>query len=190
MNKKELKKQIDEVVSQIKTNSKDAKFADSLIDKLLSLKGQYDVEPTRVCVEEKDVVKEYDFESVRYIRCKSCIIFQAKGGMSVVVSHRMTALFEHLNVLLDMKDRYESLTDEEKLTYETLYSATTFILELPIFATCDDEFFVGISSDIINRLNRLTEKNLEEPLKEETHKENAEFENLNEVFNQENEKDD
>ena len=35
MEKKELKKQLDEVVVQIKNNSKDAKFADALVEKLL-----------------------------------------------------------------------------------------------------------------------------------------------------------
>lgn len=182
MEKKELKKQLDEVVVQIKNNSKDAKFADALVDKLLSLKGQIDVEPARIHIEEKDVVKEYDNDAVRFVRCKDCIIFQAKGGMSVVVKPTMTALFEHLTVLLDMKDRYEELDEEGKKSYELLYSATVWMLEVPIFATCSDEMFFGVVNDVLARFNKFTETELKKDLQEETPKENAEFENMNEVL--------
>lgn len=182
MEKKELKKQLDEVVVQIKNNSKDAKFADALVDKLLSLKGQMMIEPTRIHIEEKDVVKEYDNDAVRFVRCKGCIIFQAKGGMSIVVKPTMTALFEHLTVLLDMKDRYEELDEEGKKSYELLYSATVWMLEVPIFATCSDEMFFGIVNDILSRFNKFTETELNKDLQEETPKENAEFENMNEVL--------
>lgn len=182
MEKKELKKQLDEVVVQIKNNSKDAKFAEALVDKLLSLKGQIDVEPTRIHIEEKVVVKEYDNDAVRFVRCKDCIIFQAKGGLSVVVRPTMTALFEHLTVLLDMKDRYEELDEEGKKSYELLCSATVWMLEVPIFATCSDEMFFGVVNDVLARFNKFTETELNKDLQEETPKENAEFENMNEVL--------
>lgn len=188
MEKKELKKQLNEVVVQIKNNSKDAKFADALVDKLLSLKGQMMIEPTRIHIEEKDVVKEYDNDAVRFVRCKDCIIFQAKGGLSVVVKPTMTALFEHLTVLLDMKDRYEELDEEGKKSYELLYSATVWMLEVPIFATCSDEIFFGVVNDVLARFNKFTETELKKDLQEETPKENAEFENLNEAFNETTEK--
>ena len=182
MEKKELKKQLDEVVVQIKNNSKDAKFADALVDKLLSLKSQIMIEPTRIHIEEKDVVKEYDNDAVRFVRCKDCIIFQAKGGMSVVVKPTMAALFEHLTVLLDMKDRYEELDEEGKKSYELLYSATVWMLEVPIFATCDNEMFFGVVNDVLARFKKFTETELNKDLQEETPKENAEFENMNDVL--------
>ena len=189
MEKKELKKQLDETVAQIKNNSKDAKFADSLVDKLLSLKGQIDVEPARIHVDEKDVIKEYDNDSIRFIKCKTCIIFQAKGGMSVVVKPTMTALFDHLTILLEMKDNYDELTEEGQKHYEMLYSATVLMLEVLIFATCDDEMFFGVVNDILARFNKFTETELNKDLQEETPKENAEFENLNEAFNEMEKKD-
>lgn len=184
MEKQELKNKIEEVVNQIKTNSKDAKFADSLIDKLLSLKGQADVEPMRLYVPEKDVIKEYDNDSIRFVRCKGCIVFQAKGGFSVVVKPTMEGLYKHLEVILDMKDKYDELTEDQKKTYDFLYLATTQILQLGIFATCDDEFFFGIAEDIVKRFQTMTEKSLSADLQDETHKENAEFENNMDLANQ------
>lgn len=184
MEKQELKNKIEEVVNQIKTNNKDAKFADSLIDKLLSLKGQLDVEPMRMYIPEKDVIKEYNNDSIRFVRCKSGILFQAKGGFSVFVSPRMSGLYQHLEVILDMKDKYEELTEDQKKTYDFLYLATTQILQLAIFATCDDEFFFGIAEDIVKRFQAMTEKALNAELQEETHKENTEFENNMDLANQ------
>lgn len=188
MEKKELKKQIDDVVSQIKSNSKDVHFADTLIDKLLSLKGQYDVEPTRVYIREKDVVKEYDFDNIRFVRCKSCIIYEAKGGMKMIVKPTMKGLYDHLVVLLDMKDNYDSLSEEGKKIYEGLYSATLWILNSCIYATIDDEVFTGIASDIMNRFDKYV-KSKESKLQAETPQENAEFENTAELLNDNIEKD-
>lgn len=181
MEKKELKKQLDEVVLQIKNNSKDAKFAEALIDKMLSLKGQIDVEPTRIHIPEKDVIKEYDCDAFRFIRCKTCIIMQDKGGMSIVVKPTMTSLYAHLTVVLDMKDRYEELTDDEKKVYEALFSATTYIMNALVCATIDDELFFGIAHDIIHRFDDYV-KSKEKELQEETPQENAEFENMNNVL--------
>lgn len=182
MEKKELKRQIDEVVNKIKSNSKDAHFAKELTDELLSLKGQCDVEPTRVCVEEKDVIKEYDFDNLRFLRCKNCIVFQDKGGFTSVVSPRMKSLYTHINVLLDMKDRYEDLSDDEKKVYDALYTATIWVLNTPIFATCSDKMFFGIATDVINHFNEYVEEAKNAPLKDEEAEKDAEFENTNEAM--------
>lgn len=182
MEKKELKMQIDEVVKKIKANSKDAHFAQELTDELLSLKGQYDVEPTRVCVEDKDVIKEYDFDSLRFLRCKNCIVFQDKGGFTSVISPRMVALYTHLNVFLDMKDRYETLSEGEKPVYERLYTATVWVLNTPVFATCSDKMFFGIAADVINHFQEYVDEAKNAPLKDEEAEEDAKFENTNEAL--------
>lgn len=184
MEKQELKSKIDEVVNQIKTNSKDAKFADSLIDKLLSLKGQLDVEPMRMYIPEKDVIKEYDNDSIRFVRCKSGILFQAKGGFSVFVKPTMKALYQHLEGLLDMKDNFDSLTEEQKEGYGTSYFYTTVLMQVMLFAVFDAQMFVDLSNDVIKRYEEFNQRYKDIPLQEETHKENAEFENNMDLTNQ------
>lgn len=177
MEKKELKRLIEDVVNKIKSNSKDERSADELIEKLLSLKGQYDVEPTRVCVEDKDVIKEYDFGSYRIIRCKSCIVYQEKGGFTSVVSPRMTGLYTHLREVLDMKERFKELSDDEKNVYDAIESSTAWIMSVPVFATCSDELFFGIASDVIGRFSEFVDSSMGEPLKDEEADKDADFEN-------------
>lgn len=184
MEKQELKNKIEGVVNQIKTNSKDAKFADSLIDKLLSLKGQLDVEPMRFVIPEKDVIKEYDNDSIRFVRCKGYIAFQAKGGFYVFVSPRMSALYQHLEGLLDMKDNFDNLTEEQKEGYDTSYLYTSILMQTMLFAVFDAKMFSDLSSDVMNRYKEFLDRYKNIPLQEETHKENAEFENNMELANQ------
>lgn len=184
MKREELKKQIEEVVSQVKDNSKDVHFADSLIDKLLSLKGQYDVEPTRVIVKESDVLKEYDNDSIRFIRCKNCVVFQAKGGMTVVVTPRMRSLYEYITELLNLKDNYDDLDQDRKDVYDALFTGLVWIMNAPIFATCDDALFAGIAKDIIKRFDEYTKSQLDKPLEDETSEQDASFENDMEMFNE------
>lgn len=182
--KKTIWSEIETVINQIKTNSKDAKFADKLIDKLMSLKGQYDVEPTRLFVPEKDVIKEYDNDNLRIVRCKDCIIWQHKGGFTFVVKPTMRALYEYIDGMLAMKDNYESLSDDLRQLYEASYFGMSLILQAPMFAVADDEFFVELATFVGDGVKKVSEKLLNQPLQEETPIENAEFETKMEVANE------
>ena len=187
-NQKETKQkiwsEIENVINQIKTNSKDAKFADKLIEKLMSLKGQYDVEPTRLYVPEKDVIKEYDNGNLRIVRCKGCIIWQHKGGFTFVVNPTTRALYEYLDGMLSMKDKYDELTDDLKKMYDVSYFGMSLILQSPMFAVADDEFFVELATFIGDGVKKVFEKLLNQPLQEETPIENAEFDTKMEVANE------
>lgn len=178
MNKEELKKKLDETIAQIKLNSTDAKFADVLIANLLSYKGQSMIEPTEVHVETKDVIKDYDFNSYHFIRCKQCIIFRT-GGFKVVVTPFMKSLYGHLTVLLDYKDKYETLNEEEVKVYDMLLSMAVTVLELPLITFNSDEFMTDVCTYIVQKENELFDKLLNEPLREETetdYEANAKFE--------------
>ena len=183
-NRKQVLSEIENTINQIKTNSKDAKFADKLIDKLLSLKGQYDVEPTRLYVPEKNVIKEYDNDNLRIVKCKDCIIWQHKGGHIVVVYPTMRAEYEFLEGMLAMKDRYDELTDDEKQLYDVSYFGMSLILQAPMFAVADDKFFVDLVTFVGEGVKKVSEKLLNQPLQEETPIENAEFETKMGVANE------
>lgn len=182
MKKEELRKEMKNVIDQIKVNSKDARWADKLIDKLISIKGQYDVEPTRLYVPEKDVIKEHDNDNLRIVRCKDCIIWQHKGGFSFVVKPTMRALYEYIEGMLAMKDKYDELTDDEKQLYDSAYFGLSLILQAPMFAVADDEFFVDLATFIGDGVKKVSEKLLMKPLQDETPIENAEFEDKMEAI--------
>lgn len=173
-----------ETTLQIKNNSKDAKFADKLIDKLLSLKGQYDVEPTRLHIPEKDVIKEYDNDNIRIVKCKDCIIWQQKGGHIVVVYPTMRAEYEFLEGMLDLKDNYDKLSDDMKAAYDGAYFGYSILSQLPTIMVTNDKWFARASILASWGVARFVKEQLDEPLQEETPIENAEFETKMEVANE------
>lgn len=181
MKNEELKKEMKNVIDQIRVNSKDARWADKLVDKLISLKGQMDIEPTRLYVPEKDVIKEYDNDNLRVVRCKDCIIWQHKGGFLFVVKPTMRALYEYIEGMLAMKDKYDELTDDEKQLYDSAYFGLSLILQAPMFAVVDAEFFVDLATFIGDGVKKVSEKLLMQPLQDETPIENAYFETKMEV---------
>ena len=183
MKDEKLKEKIDEMLKSIKENSKDENLANDQLNELMSLKGQLDVKPVRLCVEEKDVLKEYDFDSYRYVRCKGGILYQMAGGYSVYVTPRMVSLYKHLDQLLSLKDDYDNLSEELKNAYSTLVSATQFVMSLPVCSPSSDKMFFGIAGDIAERLNDMVSELMDKDLQEETHEENAEFENTQDLLN-------
>lgn len=176
--------EIETTINQIKMNSKDAKFADKLIDKLMSLKGQYDVEPTRLYVPEKDVIKEYDNDNLRIVRCKDCIIWQQKGGHIVVVYPTMRSEYEFLEGMLDLKDNYDKLSDDMKAAYDGAYFGYSILSQLPTIMVTNDKWFARASILASWGVARFVKEQLDEPLQEETPIENAEFETKMEVANE------
>lgn len=175
MDKKELFSQIEQVQKDVVGLSTDKRKTKKLLADLLSLKGQCDVEPTRMYIPEKSVIKEYDNDNIRIVRCADCIIWQHKGGMSIVVNPTMRALYLHLESMLSMKDRYDQLTDDEKTLYNSLYFGTSLILQSALFAVADDEFFANLAMFIGDGVKKVGEKLLNRPLQEETPIENAAF---------------
>ena len=183
-NRKQVLSEIENTINQIKTNSKDAKFADKLIDKLLSLKGQYDIEPTRLYVPEKNVIKEYDNDNLRIVKCKDCIIWQHKGGHIVVVYPTMRAEYEFLEGMLDLKDNYDKLSDDMKAAYDGAYFGYSILSQLPTIMVTNDKWFARASILASWGVARFVKEQLDEPLHEETPIENAEFETKMDVVNE------
>ena len=177
MDKESLKKQIDELYGKIVANSKDARFSKRLVNDLLSLKGQYDIEEVIIIVKTKDVLKEYNNNEIVIIRCKQCIIWRHRGGLSVVVEPRMRALYEWLDGLLSLKDDEDKLTEAEKMVYSANYFGMSILMQIPMFAVADDELFFNIIDKAVEGIKKFSDKHLDNPeLQEETPKENAEFE--------------
>lgn len=169
---------IKEVKSQIKANSKDAHFADALIKELLSLKGQSDHQPMYLCVPESEVVKTYDFESFSISNCKGGILFHEKGGLDTYVTPRMKSLYEHLALLLAMKENYDELDEEGRKSYTTLFSTITTVLMAPIMAPITIKGLVDSSNALVEIFDREAKFLANQPLMEEDYHANAEFDNI------------
>lgn len=171
---KELKEKIKETSIKLKGICNDAKFADALIDELLSLKGQYDVEPTLVHVPVTSVIKTYDFNHFRLYRTDKGIVFHM-GGMYQLIPPMMQTLYGQLNFILDQKDKYVALSDEEKAIYELVFGGVMTILQTPTICFSNESYWFDIATYITSKQNELFKSMLDEPLQPEDPIADAEF---------------
>lgn len=174
-NKDELSKSLKEVKAQIKANSKDAHFAESLVDKLLAIKSEMSVEPIELNVGKRiDGWKGETFEIVKTDR--GCL-YHEYGGYSIFVTFdNNTALYRTLCDYVDNRRVYETLEEEEKERYELTLQAVAYCLSVPKFCFTDAEFTFDLASMVVKFLREQYEKYIDEPLQEETIKEDKEFE--------------
>lgn len=172
--KDKLKKEIKEISIKLKGICNDAKFADELIGRLLSLKGQYDVEPTLVHVPITSIIKTYDYGHFRLYRTEKGIVFHMSGIYQLIPPMAQT-LYGQLNWLLDQKDNLPLLNDEQKEIYDALFGATTAILMAPGVAFSNDEYYIGLATYITQKQNELFEKLLNQDLQPEDAAADAEF---------------
>lgn len=173
MDKKVLKERLDEIIKQIKTNSKDAHFADKLIGDLLSVKGQMGVEPIALdCGKEED---EWRGKTFRITLTNKGVLYHEYGGYSVFVTPNNVALYEVLSDLVINKDEYARLEGESKENFECLLSIITYNVSLPRIAFMDSDFPQEIAIKTVGFLRKMYDDLMNKELQEETPKEDAEF---------------
>ena len=91
--KNTLKQKLEETKAKIKSNSKDAHFADSLISDLLSIKGQLEHEPTLVHIAEVDIVSRFDGAHFEMCVTKDgTAVYRTRGGYTIVADYGLTSL--------------------------------------------------------------------------------------------------
>ena len=162
--KKALKEQIEITKEQIRSNSKDVAFANKLIGNLLSLKGQFDLDPSILHVSTKEVIKSFDFETFVIYICQTCAIMQFKGGYTIMVDTRMKGLYEFILQLCAMKKKFDTLPEEERMAYNGSLFGLTLLMQIPLFAVVDDEFFFKITDYVSKELGDLYERQMSVPL--------------------------
>lgn len=172
--KDKLKKEIKEVSIKLKSICNDAKFADELIDKLLSLKGQYDIEPTLVHVPIESVIETYDYGHFRLYRTEKGIVFHM-AGMYQLIPPMMQTLYGQLEWLLDQKDNLLLLNEQQREMYDAIFGATMVILMNPGICFSNEEYYIDIATYITSKQNALFEKLLNKDLQPEDAVADTEF---------------
>ena len=173
MDKKVLRERLDDLVTQIKLNSKDAHFANKLIGDLLSVKGQMGVEPIALdCGKEED---EWRGETFRITLTDKGVLYHEYGGYSVFVTPNNVALYDVLSDLVINKDEYAELEGEKKENFDSLLSIVAYNVSLPRIAFLDKDFPQEIAIKTIEFLRNMYERLMNTELQEETVDEDNQF---------------
>jgi hypothetical protein len=173
MDKKILKERLADVKKQLRTNAKDVHFFDKLIDEALSLKGQMGVDPIALdCGKEED---EWAGETFRITLTNKGVLYHEYGGYSVFVTPNNAALYEVLSDLVVNRDEYAKLEGEKKENFDSLLTIIAYNLSLPRISFMDRDFPQEIAIKTMEFLRKMYEELIEQPLQEETPKEDAVF---------------
>lgn len=178
MDKKELTKKLNDVKKRIKANSKDVHFAETLIDEVLSLKGQLGIEPTIVHIPTDDVVKTLKGDTFEMSLTKhGDAIYHVYGGYTLIADgQRMLSLANTIADYIINQDLVKDLDDKERELYDLDLSATAYVLNIPMFAFSDPDLKYDLASKVVSWIRETYEKTMEQPLQEETREQDVAFE--------------
>lgn len=174
MERSELKEKLSELKKKIKANSKEAKFATQLVEELLLTQRMIDKEPlhTYDLGAEVDRLEGQTFYIAKH---EKGALYHVYNSYDLVVQPSQLALYETLVSLVENKEANAKLVGEEKENFENYMSVVSYVLSTPAYALSDAELSVEIATVIVKHLNKVYEKLMNQPLQEETPKEDQEF---------------
>ena len=175
MDKKVLNERLNELIRQIRLNSKDAHFAEKLTEDLLSVHRQKLSEKSYVF----DIgAEQYKIERNSFYIAKheKGVLFHIYNSFDLVVPISSNALYATLIALLEEhNNEYESFSDEDKLDHDTYIEAVGVILAMPLTILTDTEFAINIATQVVQRMDFKVRQALEANLQDETIEQDAIF---------------
>lgn len=178
MDNKVLNERLNELIRQIRLNSKDAHFAEKLTGDLLSVHRQK--------LSEKSYVfdlgaEQYKIEKGSFYIAKhdKCVLFHIYNSFDMVVPVSSNSLYRTLATILEEhNNEYENMSNEDKLDHDTFIEVVGIILAMPLNILNDTEFAIDIATQVMKRTNELYEKAISTNLQPEDAERDAEFRDI------------
>lgn len=174
MERSELKEKLSELKKKIKANSKEAKFATQLVEELLLTQRMIDKEPlhTYDLGAEIDRLEGQTFYIAKH---EKGALYHVYNSYDLVVQPSQLALYETLVSLVENKEANAKLVGEEKENFENYMSVVSYVLSVPAYALGDGKLSVEIATLVVKHMNETFKNLMNQPLQEETPKEDQEF---------------
>lgn len=169
-----------ETISHLKSICSDSKLADKLVKDLVSQAKQEAIKPTLVHV-ENDVVAEIKESAYTISKTKEDIIVFHVNGMDVVIKPWLVNTHNAYSLLLDLKDNYDELDEEQKAGYDSLLFSACIVPQITLFAFSSPELLFKLTSLINEHFEELRIK-VEEELQPEDYAANEKFREQVEFF--------
>lgn len=136
--------------------------------------------------------KVFKGETFELSKTNKGICYHVFGGYSIFVTPNNVALYETLDDLIENQETYNQLTGKEREDFDLNLSAIGYVLDVPLFAFSSAELTFDLATKVIQYLQKVYDDAMNQPLQEETVKEDQEFkdavlgmENIKEALNEE-----
>lgn len=160
----------------MKSNSKDAHFADTLISDLLSLKGQLEHKSTLVYVAEDDIVDRFDGAHFEMCITKDgTAVYRTRGGYTIVADYGLSSLNKTISNFIALSKNEVKLSDDEMEAVLLDLDANAHVLNIPMIAFSDLNFKFELAKMVIKFLRDTYDKAMDASLQDETPEENKVF---------------
>lgn len=145
----QLQEKLKEVKAKIKANSKDAHFAEALIDEFVGLQKQADIEPVELIVPCAEVEKTYQIDEV------TTLVKTPKGYLYKHGNLSYVWIPFGLNTLWQTMSEFEDLLAKEERTEEAyiMISMVNRMLQWHTVAFADVESLIDSANASVNILN-------------------------------------
>lgn len=177
----QLQQKLKEVKAKIKTNSKDAHFADALIDELVGLQKQADIEPVELIVPCAEVEHAYQIDDVTTLIKTAKGYLYKHGNLSYIwVPFGLNTLWQTMNEIDEILGK-EERTEEEDVTI----SMINRMMQWHTVAFYDAETLVDSANASVKILNDTLARYKERISTKETEgdiKSNVEFSNASDAI--------
>lgn len=175
MDKNQLNARLAEIIKQIKSNSKDSRFAEKLMEDFRSVHRKK-CEVKLVCFDIGEELYRIEKNNYYVAKHERGVLFHIYNSFDLVVPVGNNSLYGTLAALLDEhKEKYNSFSEEEKLNYDTYLEVASIILALPLNAFSDIEFAINIATQIIKHTEEKYLEAISKAQQEETVDEDATF---------------
>lgn len=163
-----LKQKLEETKAKIKSNSKDAHFADSLISDLLSIKGQLEHVPSLEFIPLEAIETEFSHGPFYIAKLTGQrMVYKVYGGYTIICDARMKALYETISGLLNIYTDPTLMDDADKEDTKLALEALGFILSAPLYACADEELAMKIATAIAEYIEKLQNESMNSELQNE-----------------------
>lgn len=175
MDKKVLNERLNELIRQIRLNSKDAHFAEKLTDDLLSVHRQK-LSEKRYVFNIGDELYKIERGSFYLARHENGVLFHVYNSFDMVIPVSNNSLYGTLAAILEEhNNEYENMSDEDKQDHDTFVEVVGIILAMPLNILNDTEFAIDIATQVMKRTNELYEKAINASIQPEDAEKDAEF---------------
>lgn len=178
MDKKVLNERLNELIRQIRLNSKDAHFAEKLTNDLLSVHRQKLTEKSYVFDLGSELYK-IEKGSFYISKHERGVLFHVYNSFDMVIPVSNNSLYGTLNAILEERNNeYDTMSDEDKQDHDTFVEVVGIILAMPLNILNDTEFAIDIATQVMKRTNEMYEKAINTELQSETVELDADFKQM------------
>lgn len=107
------------------------------------------VKPVHFCINEEDVVEEYDMGACAVTKTKTGFEWRTKGGYRLYTENTNESLSGAIKSFLDARNSKETMTEKDVEMENLSLQAITYVLNSPTVVFSDYEFLIKMATSII-----------------------------------------